>query len=94
MKDVNLSGWTRKDQKSKECRQDGDAEWIMIYPDGSYAGLDYQCRAVRVTGKARSYDLTLRCDGEESAWTETQKLELTDGILRSVRITSDLKQGR
>jgi hypothetical protein len=73
---------------STPCTKDGGTEWIVIDADGSYHGLEWGCRAVRVTiidrgvvikgqpGANAVYGLDGRCEGEGDTWRERARIEV------------------
>jgi hypothetical protein len=73
---------------STPCTKDGDTDWIVIDADGSYHGIEWGCRAVRVTIIDRGvvikgqpaanavYGLDARCEGEGDTWRERARIEV------------------
>ena len=69
-------------------RKDGGTEWIVIDDDGNCQGLDWGCRAARVTiidrgvvikgqpGANAVYGLEARCEGKGDTWRERARIEV------------------
>jgi hypothetical protein len=70
------------------CSKNSDTEWIVLEADGSYHGIEWGCRAIRVTvidrgvvikgqpGANAVFGVDARCEGEGDTWRERARIEV------------------